>query len=66
VCGCVALITGGGEGDERRELQDNDLTGPLPAELGELVNLQRLCVQPHFAMWGQLSTQRFLPREQGW
>jgi hypothetical protein len=41
---------GGGEGGERRELYDNHLTGKLPAELGELVDLQSLCVRPHFAM----------------
>jgi hypothetical protein len=37
---------GGGEGGKRRDLRDNHLTGPLPAELGELVELRLLCVQP--------------------
>jgi hypothetical protein len=37
---------GGGEGGERRYLAENALTGPLPMELGELVNLELLCVWP--------------------
>jgi hypothetical protein len=35
---------GGGEGDERRFLFGNALTGPLPMELGNLVDLVSLCV----------------------
>jgi hypothetical protein len=49
---------GGGGGDERRFLNNNGLTGPLPVELGNLSSLRELCVRPtpppHLAMWGQL------------
>jgi hypothetical protein len=38
-------------------MYNNNFTGKLPAELGELVKLQTLCVRPPLAMWGQLSTQ---------
>jgi hypothetical protein len=44
-CGCVVEY-GGGEGGERRNLDDNFLTGPLPAEIGNMVALTRLCVRP--------------------
>jgi hypothetical protein len=48
----------GGGGGEGRFLDNNQLTGPLPVELGNLVNLVDLCVRPapppHLAMWGQL------------
>jgi hypothetical protein len=37
---------GGGEGGERRFLDDNALTGPLPMGLGNLVKLAALCVRP--------------------
>jgi hypothetical protein len=51
---------GGGGGGERRVLGPNQLTGPLPVELGNLVNLVELCVRPapppHLAMWVLLST----------
>jgi hypothetical protein len=53
---------GGDGGDERRALNDNLLTGPLPTELLVLDSLQTLCVwpapPPHLAMWGQLPTRR--------
>jgi hypothetical protein len=53
-------------GDKRRFLFSNALTGPLPAELGELVKLQKLCVRPapphHLAMWGQLPSRGCLAR----
>jgi hypothetical protein len=49
---------GGGGGGERRLLSVNLLTGEIPSELGELVELTQLCVwpapPPHLAMWGQL------------
>jgi hypothetical protein len=52
---------GGGGGGERRNLYFNQLAGPLPIELGNLVSLDRLCVRPalptHLAMWGQLPTR---------
>jgi hypothetical protein len=42
-------------------LGNNQLTGPLPVVLGELVELTYLCVRPapppHLAMWGQLPTR---------
>ena len=34
------------EGDERRKVDDNDLTGTLPMGLGNLVKLKALCVRP--------------------
>jgi hypothetical protein len=34
------------EGGERRWLDDNFLTGPLPMGLGNLVELTSLCVRP--------------------
>ena len=34
------------EGGERRNLDDNFLTGPLPMGLGNLVELTSLCVRP--------------------
>jgi hypothetical protein len=37
---------GGGEGGERRQLGGNQLSGPLPMELFNLVNLKYLCVRP--------------------
>jgi hypothetical protein len=58
---CGAEYGGGDEGGERRDLQQNLLTGPLPSELGELVELTQLCVRPasppRLAMWGQLPTR---------
>ena len=66
MCGAEYRSGGGGE---RRILADNQLTGPLPTELGELTDLftKALCVRPasppHLAMWGQLSTRGSLA---GW
>ena len=37
---------GGGEGGERRYLGDNDLAGPLPTEMRNLVAIRSLCVRP--------------------
>ena len=58
---------GGGGGDERRDLRDNDLTGPLPTELFELVNVEYLCVRlappPHLANAGLAATRGSLA---GW
>ena len=46
-CGCVVLSTAAViEGGERRNLDDNFLTGPLPMGLGNLVELTSLCVRP--------------------
>jgi hypothetical protein len=60
---------GGGEGGERRRLDKNQLTGPLPTELGDMVALQRLCVRPapppHLAMWGQLREARWVGEQGG-
>ena len=54
----------GGGGGERRFLYNNGLTGPLPVELGNLVNLAQMCVRPapppHLAMWGQLREARWV------
>jgi hypothetical protein len=49
---------GGGGGGERRWLNNNELDGEIPTELGSLTKLVDLCVRPapppHLAMWGQL------------
>ena len=36
----------GGEGGERRELNNNELDGSIPTELGSLTKLVDLCVRP--------------------
>ena len=60
MCGAEYRSGGGGE---RRILADNQLTGPLPTELGELTDLLVLCVlpapPPHLAMCGQLKKARW-------
>ena len=60
---CDTEYGGGGGGDERRELHNNQLTGEIPTELGELSLLKFLCVRPapppHLAMWGQLKKARW-------
>ena len=66
---------GGGEGDERRFLDNNDLAGPLPATLSfpnlpnlvDQIPIQGLCVRPapppHLAMWGQLREARWVGKQ---
>jgi hypothetical protein len=60
---------GGGGGGERRYLSNNQLTGPLPVELGNLSFLIVLCVRPtpppHLAMWGQLTKARWVGEQGG-
>jgi hypothetical protein len=55
---------GGGGGGERRDLHKNQLTGPLPTELGELGALLSLCVRP--APPPHLSMCFTHPREARW
>jgi hypothetical protein len=60
---------GGGGGGERRVLRDNDLTGEIPTEFGNLSSLELLCVRPtpppHLAMWGQLRESRWAGEQGG-
>jgi hypothetical protein len=37
---------GGGGGGERRDLDNNQLTGQIPIEMGSLTALEYLCVRP--------------------
>jgi hypothetical protein len=66
---CGTEYGDGGEGGERRNLSENDLTGEIPTEMGSLVELQLLCVRPapppHLAMWGQLREARWVGEEGG-
>ena len=60
---------GGGGGGERRRLDNNDLDGTIPTEMGSLVELEYLCVRPapppHLAMWGQLREARWVGEQGG-
>ena len=60
---------GGGGGDERRDLDNNQLTGEIPTEMGSLTALTDLCVRPapppHLAMWGQLREARWVGEQGG-
>jgi hypothetical protein len=37
---------GGGGGGERRRLDNNDLDGTIPTEMGSLTDLDFMCVRP--------------------
>ena len=54
---------GGGGGGERRWLNNNELDGEIPTEMGSLTALELLCVRPASpCMWGQLPTRGRLAR----